>query len=179
MVQRPRWHLAGALPGDRQSGSARRPHRSTRVRRYAGPVWELFKTFSSLRIVYAIAELLEICSAQPPRPIKPVSAAAKYQVAEVPARLGSGAPIVSPAFEWCADHRRITALDPYPASSPCVPRERSTSRPSGPHPCSAACEASSHCGTVLAKCHRPSMLLLLIVSSLNQIVLCMFTVARH
>lgn len=54
------------------------------------PVWELFKTFSSLRIVYAIAELLEICSAQPPRPIKPVSAAAKYQVAEVPARLGSG-----------------------------------------------------------------------------------------
>ncbi|CAH2399163.1 dihydrodipicolinate synthase family protein [Mesorhizobium escarrei] len=54
------------------------------------PVWELFKTFSSLRVVYAIAELLEICSAEPPRPIKPLSAAAKCQLAGVLDRLGSG-----------------------------------------------------------------------------------------
>ncbi|AMX98844.1 dihydrodipicolinate synthase family protein [Mesorhizobium ciceri] len=54
------------------------------------PVWELFKTFSSLRVVYAIAELLGICSAEPPRPIKPLSAAAKCQLAGVLDRLGSG-----------------------------------------------------------------------------------------
>ena len=54
------------------------------------PVWELFKTFSSLRVVYAIAELLKICSAEPPRPIKPLSAAAKGQLAGVLDRLGSG-----------------------------------------------------------------------------------------
>ncbi|SDR63733.1 4-hydroxy-tetrahydrodipicolinate synthase [Rhizobiales bacterium GAS113] len=54
------------------------------------PIWDLFKQCSSLRVVYAVAELLEICRAEPPRPIRPLSAAAKQQIAEVLESLPAG-----------------------------------------------------------------------------------------
>ncbi|RUX10560.1 dihydrodipicolinate synthase family protein [Mesorhizobium sp. M8A.F.Ca.ET.059.01.1.1] len=51
------------------------------------PLWELFKSYSSLRVVYELAELLEICHAKPPLPIMPLPVAARHQVADVLARL--------------------------------------------------------------------------------------------
>jgi 4-hydroxy-tetrahydrodipicolinate synthase len=55
------------------------------------PLWGLFKEFSSLRTTYAIAELLDVCRAAPPRPIMPLPAAAKHEVAAALARLPLGA----------------------------------------------------------------------------------------
>ena len=46
------------------------------------PLWALFKEFSSLRVVYACADLLGICHAEPPRPILPLSGAARQRVAD-------------------------------------------------------------------------------------------------
>ncbi|KWV54395.1 dihydrodipicolinate synthase [Bradyrhizobium macuxiense] len=46
------------------------------------PIWDLFKTFSSLRVVYAIANLRGICAAEPPRPILPLPADAQKRVAD-------------------------------------------------------------------------------------------------
>ncbi|WP_429023011.1 dihydrodipicolinate synthase family protein [Bradyrhizobium sp. I1.14.4] len=46
------------------------------------PVWQLFKTFSSLRVVYAIANLRGICAAEPPRPILPLPPDAQRKVKE-------------------------------------------------------------------------------------------------
>lgn len=54
------------------------------------PIWQLFKQFSGLRVAYALAELLDVCRADPPRPILPLPTAAKRQVAEVLERLPSG-----------------------------------------------------------------------------------------
>lgn len=44
------------------------------------PLWALFKEFSSLRVIYACADLLGICHAEPPRPILPLSGAARQRV---------------------------------------------------------------------------------------------------
>jgi 4-hydroxy-tetrahydrodipicolinate synthase len=46
------------------------------------PLWALFKEFSSLRVIYACADLLGICHAEPPRPILPLSGAARQRVAD-------------------------------------------------------------------------------------------------
>jgi 4-hydroxy-tetrahydrodipicolinate synthase len=46
------------------------------------PVWELFKEFSSLRVVYAIANIRGIGRAEPPRPVLPLSEAAQQKVVE-------------------------------------------------------------------------------------------------
>lgn len=37
------------------------------------PLWALFKAYSSLRVVYALAEILGLCRAEPPRPIRPLA----------------------------------------------------------------------------------------------------------
>ncbi|MGY4479020.1 dihydrodipicolinate synthase family protein [Bradyrhizobium sp. USDA 3364] len=47
------------------------------------PVWQLFKTFSSLRVAYAIANLKGICAAEPPRPILPLPADVQKKVGDV------------------------------------------------------------------------------------------------
>ncbi|HWK46539.1 MAG TPA: dihydrodipicolinate synthase family protein [Stellaceae bacterium] len=52
------------------------------------PLWDIFKQFSSLRVVYAAANLLDICHAVPPRPILPLPDAAQRKVAEVIEQLG-------------------------------------------------------------------------------------------
>lgn len=46
------------------------------------PLWVLFKEFSSLRVIYACADLLGICHAEPPRPILHLSGAARQRVAD-------------------------------------------------------------------------------------------------
>ena len=46
------------------------------------PVWHLFKDFSSLRVVYAIAQLKGLCSAEPPRPILPLSPEVERKVSD-------------------------------------------------------------------------------------------------
>jgi 4-hydroxy-tetrahydrodipicolinate synthase len=46
------------------------------------PLWSLFKEFSSLRVMYASADLLGICRAEPPRPILPLTGAARQRVAD-------------------------------------------------------------------------------------------------
>ncbi len=47
------------------------------------PLWMLFKELSSLRVIYASADLLGICRAEPPRPILPLAGAARQRVADV------------------------------------------------------------------------------------------------
>jgi len=47
------------------------------------PLWGLFQAFSSLRVSYAAANLLGLCTAQPPRPILPLSGPARNRVADV------------------------------------------------------------------------------------------------
>lgn len=47
------------------------------------PVWDLFKTFSSLRVVYAMANLRGLCAAEPPRPILPLPPDAQNKIRDV------------------------------------------------------------------------------------------------
>ncbi|MET0971339.1 MAG: dihydrodipicolinate synthase family protein [Tardiphaga sp.] len=47
------------------------------------PLWDLFKEFSSLRVTYALAGILDICRAEPPRPILPLPDAATQRIAAV------------------------------------------------------------------------------------------------
>jgi 4-hydroxy-tetrahydrodipicolinate synthase len=51
------------------------------------PLWSLFKEFSSLRVMYASADVLGICRAEPPRPILPLAGAARQRVADTLAAL--------------------------------------------------------------------------------------------
>jgi 4-hydroxy-tetrahydrodipicolinate synthase len=52
------------------------------------PLWTLFQDFGSLRVVYAAANLLGLCAAEPPRPILPLSEPARDRVARVLESLG-------------------------------------------------------------------------------------------
>jgi 4-hydroxy-tetrahydrodipicolinate synthase len=47
------------------------------------PLWSLFREFSSLRVIYASADALGICRAEPPRPLLPLTGAARQRVADV------------------------------------------------------------------------------------------------
>ncbi len=53
------------------------------------PLWDLFRAHSSLRVVYAAAEALGSCRAEPPRPVLPLSAEIRSEVARVVAALAS------------------------------------------------------------------------------------------
>jgi 4-hydroxy-tetrahydrodipicolinate synthase len=48
-----------------------------------GPLWALFRHYSSLRVIYACADLLDLCHAAPPRPILPLGEEARGRIAEV------------------------------------------------------------------------------------------------
>ncbi|OWK25359.1 hypothetical protein AJ87_11125 [Rhizobium yanglingense] len=50
-------------------------------------IWHLFKQFSSIRSVFALADLLGICQAEPPRPILPLPEPAKCKVADCLSRI--------------------------------------------------------------------------------------------
>ncbi len=74
-----------ALASAAQGGNAAEARRlSTSLE----PLWALMKEFSGLRVIYACADLLGICSAEPPRPILPLSGAARRRVAETLQALG-------------------------------------------------------------------------------------------
>ena len=45
------------------------------------PLWDLFKELSSLRVMYAAADVLGLCGCEPPRPILPLTAADRGRVA--------------------------------------------------------------------------------------------------
>lgn len=45
------------------------------------PLWGLFKAHSSLRVVYALAEILGVCRAEPPRPIRPLPPEVRAEIA--------------------------------------------------------------------------------------------------
>ncbi|MGX9394010.1 dihydrodipicolinate synthase family protein (plasmid) [Nitrobacteraceae bacterium UC4446_H13] len=47
------------------------------------PVWNMFKQYSSLRVAYALADALDICHVEPPRPILPLPDPVKHQVARL------------------------------------------------------------------------------------------------
>jgi 4-hydroxy-tetrahydrodipicolinate synthase len=51
------------------------------------PLWALFKAHSSLRIVYALADLLGLCRAEPPRPIQPLPPEIRAAVAATLGRM--------------------------------------------------------------------------------------------
>ena len=77
--------LAGILPDiclrivrAAQSGDAAE---ARRIDAALDPVWDLFKQFTSLRAVYAMADLLGVCQTEPPRPILPLPQLAKEKVA--------------------------------------------------------------------------------------------------
>ena len=52
------------------------------------PLWALFRAHSSLRVVYAAADILGLCRAEPPRPILPLPAPVRREIGTVMARLG-------------------------------------------------------------------------------------------
>ncbi len=52
------------------------------------PLWDLFREYSSLRVIYAAANRLGLCQAQPPRPILPLPDATQQRIADVLERLG-------------------------------------------------------------------------------------------
>ncbi|KAB0265058.1 hypothetical protein FEZ63_20300 [Microvirga brassicacearum] len=69
---------------------------ATEVRRIDGyfqPLWELFKEFGSIRVMYAAANILSLCEAAPPRPILPLTDADHRRVA---AALGALSELVRP-----------------------------------------------------------------------------------
>jgi len=58
-----------------------------RVNATLEPVWDLFRTYSSLRVIHVLADRLGICTTQPPRPILPLDEAAVQKIAAVLAAL--------------------------------------------------------------------------------------------
>jgi 4-hydroxy-tetrahydrodipicolinate synthase len=76
--------VAGLLPAEAlsltraaQAGDAAE---AERLDQKFQPLWSLFKEFGSFRLMYAIAEALDLCRIEPPRPILPLPAAAKPRV---------------------------------------------------------------------------------------------------
>lgn len=53
------------------------------------PLWDLFRTYGSFRVMYVIADLLGLAKIEPPRPILPLAAEARRQVEAALNQLGS------------------------------------------------------------------------------------------
>ena len=53
------------------------------------PLWDLFRTYGSFRVMYVIADLLGLAKIEPPRPILPLAAEARSQVEAALNQLGS------------------------------------------------------------------------------------------
>jgi 4-hydroxy-tetrahydrodipicolinate synthase len=47
------------------------------------PLWDLFANYSGVRVMYAAAKLLDICQAEPPRPILPLPEMAQQRITRV------------------------------------------------------------------------------------------------
>lgn len=68
-----------------QAGQAAEVHR---LNRQLEPVWQLFRTYSSYRVVHLAASMAGIPHAQPPRPVLPLADAARHEVERVLGSLG-------------------------------------------------------------------------------------------
>ena len=79
--------LAGILPGPCLAiARAIREGDAVRARGLNAalePIWALFQEYTSLRTVYAMANLLGVSDAQPPLPIQALDAAARTRIAAV------------------------------------------------------------------------------------------------
>ena len=60
-----------------------------RIEAALAPLWELFKEFGSLRVIYAAANLMDLAQAQPPRPILPLTGADRDRVGAALDRIGA------------------------------------------------------------------------------------------
>ncbi len=60
---------------------------SERINAAFEPLWELFKTFGSFRVMYVIADLLGLAKIEPPRPILPLAAEIHGQVENALAKI--------------------------------------------------------------------------------------------
>jgi 4-hydroxy-tetrahydrodipicolinate synthase len=83
------WHsvLGGLFPDvtlalcrAAQAGNA---EETRRLNARLEPVWRLFRELTGLRLAYAAANILGLTTAQPPRPVLPLSEAAQARVAQV------------------------------------------------------------------------------------------------
>ncbi|AYG65432.1 MULTISPECIES: dihydrodipicolinate synthase family protein [unclassified Rhizobium] len=76
--------IAGLLPAEAlaltRAAQAGDTAEAERLDQAFQPLWSLFKEFGSFRVMYAIAEALDLCRADPPRPILPLSAAERPRV---------------------------------------------------------------------------------------------------
>ncbi|TWB55462.1 4-hydroxy-tetrahydrodipicolinate synthase [Rhizobium sp. ERR 922] len=76
--------IAGLLPAEAlaltRAAQAGDTAEAERLDQKFQPLWSLFKEFGSFRVMYAIAEALDLCLIDPPRPILPLSAAEKPRV---------------------------------------------------------------------------------------------------
>lgn len=63
-----------------QAGNA---EEARRLNHAMQPLWDLFKQYSSLRVIYAAANLMGITDARPPRPVLPLSDDSEAKVAAV------------------------------------------------------------------------------------------------
>lgn len=77
---------AGLLPSQtlaltRAAEAGNRPG-AERLDQAFQPLWSLFKTFGSFRVMYSIADQLDLCHIAPPRPILPLASADVARVKE-------------------------------------------------------------------------------------------------
>ncbi|WP_040489264.1 dihydrodipicolinate synthase family protein [Fulvimarina pelagi] len=76
--------IAGMIPelAVRLAKAARMGHEEEALRldSACGPLWELFKAFGSLRVMYALLELLELGRAELPRPLLPLGMTERQRI---------------------------------------------------------------------------------------------------
>lgn len=76
--------VAGLLPAEAlaltRAAQAGDTAEAERLDQKFQPLWSLFKEFGSFRVMYAIAEALDLCRVDPPRPILPLPAAERPRV---------------------------------------------------------------------------------------------------
>lgn len=76
--------IAGLLPAEAlaltRAAQAGDTAETERLDQKFQPLWSLFKEFGSFRVMYAIAEALDLCRIDPPRPILPLSVTERPRV---------------------------------------------------------------------------------------------------
>ncbi|WP_026614855.1 dihydrodipicolinate synthase family protein [Ensifer aridi] len=87
--------IAGLLPSEAialtQAAQAGNTSETERLDRAFQPMWGLFKEFGSFRVMYAIADVLGLCHAAPPRPILPLPSADMPRVKDALDRIAAAA----------------------------------------------------------------------------------------
>ena len=75
MVQRGRWHFAKTGLGTDQGSAKRDAETTMKLNSRFASLFDLFQEFGSLRVVYAIANILQLTPAQPHLPVLPIASA--------------------------------------------------------------------------------------------------------